>query len=634
MFTLAIRFDRPSKKNGHALSDFFSGVPCHRGMMSDAELIRRWAGDRDEAAFRALVERYAGLVHGVAWRRTGGDRLLAEEVVQNVFALLARKAERLAGHPAPGAWLHRAAVLECSHARRRETIRRRHLDALAEHTALMSDDPSTAWPAAAAEPELDKALTALSASDRHILLLRFFEGKSFREIGAALGKNESAAQRQSARALERLAAQLRRRGVAVPATVLAGGLAISLAHSAPAGLAATVVPSALATGGSLTAAQLLTHTLAMTVHGKNLLSTAAAILLVLACLGGSFLLGRQQARAADFKASSRDTAALTASAGPPPPPVPYATSEATTRLRSRKPPLREMLQRIADLHLSPWNNPIQNLIDSLLALGQLEPGDLPAALELLPEFKAEPHRHYALASVLFPMLAAQSPREAAKAMEDPEAMRDGKMPSDAFQEVVGIWLDQEPDAAWTWGLEQIREDRLWSLDPPTQEPPVLLAAAWLKGAPATVLPRLTEMDSSAEGDAFIRKVMAYAMQPEGSPERLLTYLTSLPDDHFRQLMLETGARHKSIIPWIAAQSWEGPEGLPQAFRTYLGSGINRIPTFCQGLPDIPAGPGQTAAIDALQAAMEGIDDPGMIEGLLNNINDTSLRERVAQGVSQ
>src|SRR6188474_2061028 len=63
-------------------------------MESDASLLDRYATQRDESAFRQLVERHAGMVLGVAQRRTG-DATLGEEAGQIVFTLLARKAPAL-----------------------------------------------------------------------------------------------------------------------------------------------------------------------------------------------------------------------------------------------------------------------------------------------------------------------------------------------------------------------------------------------------------------------------------------------------------------------------------------------------------------------------------------------------------
>ena len=61
---------------------------------SDAALLRAFVASGSEEAFAALVEKYLGMVLGIAARRTG-DHALAEEIAQNVFAVLARKARAL-----------------------------------------------------------------------------------------------------------------------------------------------------------------------------------------------------------------------------------------------------------------------------------------------------------------------------------------------------------------------------------------------------------------------------------------------------------------------------------------------------------------------------------------------------------
>ena len=43
-------------------------------MIEDAELLRRYAGERSEAAFAELVRRRVDLVYSVARRQCGGER--------------------------------------------------------------------------------------------------------------------------------------------------------------------------------------------------------------------------------------------------------------------------------------------------------------------------------------------------------------------------------------------------------------------------------------------------------------------------------------------------------------------------------------------------------------------------------
>ncbi|MEO5957530.1 MAG: sigma factor [Opitutaceae bacterium] len=74
-------------------------------MIHDATLLRRYAEIRDEAAFAELVRRHLDGVYSIARRRVGGDAHLAEDVAQQVFLELARKAKRLAAHPVLAGWL-------------------------------------------------------------------------------------------------------------------------------------------------------------------------------------------------------------------------------------------------------------------------------------------------------------------------------------------------------------------------------------------------------------------------------------------------------------------------------------------------------------------------------------------------
>src|SRR2546430_16513150 len=72
----------------------------------DRELVTAYAARGSETAFRALVTRHVHLVYATALRQVG-DAGLAEEITQNVFTALARKAPRLAGIETLARWVPR-----------------------------------------------------------------------------------------------------------------------------------------------------------------------------------------------------------------------------------------------------------------------------------------------------------------------------------------------------------------------------------------------------------------------------------------------------------------------------------------------------------------------------------------------
>ena len=213
----------------------------------DRDLVRSYARDGSETAFRALVSRHVDLVFATALRQVG-DTGLAEEITQNVFVHLARKAPALAGHETIAGWLHRSAILE-SKARFRSEMRRRRREevaaALAE-TELQGRDPSEDL-----TPLLDEALLQLREADRLALVLRFLEERSLREVGNALGIDEDAARKRVSRALARVTEFFRNRGFALPsagaATLL--GQATQAAQAVPAGLAPSAAAAGLAASG-------------------------------------------------------------------------------------------------------------------------------------------------------------------------------------------------------------------------------------------------------------------------------------------------------------------------------------------------------------------------------------------------
>jgi RNA polymerase sigma factor (sigma-70 family) len=204
---------------------------------SDAELLARFAADRDEAAFELLIWRHGPMVLGVC-RRWLGDLHAAEDAFQATFLALARRARSIRRHASVAGWLYRVAGRVALAVRERSN-RRATLEQPMNGYAPPSRDPEP--PTAAALQELsqglDIAIARLPARYREPLLLTCFGGRSHAEAARELGCAVRTVESRLGRARQRLRAALLRRGL-----LPAGGLATVLsAANAPASVGASLV---------------------------------------------------------------------------------------------------------------------------------------------------------------------------------------------------------------------------------------------------------------------------------------------------------------------------------------------------------------------------------------------------------
>src|SRR4051812_13179288 len=199
--------------------------------MKGTDLLDEFRMSRSEAAFGELVRRYTNLVYSVSKRRVS-NASLAEEVSQMVFIRLAKAVPKLGTDAELLAWLHRTAINASIDLWRTEFRRRvREEQAAAMQTESAND---TAW--IELSPVLDEALNELNDAERQTLLMRFFDGKTMRELGEALGVSEDAAKMRVSRAMERLRATLRTLGVTCGTAMLAGLLTDRAIEAAPIGV--------------------------------------------------------------------------------------------------------------------------------------------------------------------------------------------------------------------------------------------------------------------------------------------------------------------------------------------------------------------------------------------------------------
>ena len=218
----------------------------------DMRLVQEYAARQSEEAFAALVSRHTNLVYSTALRQVR-DPQLAGEVTQVVFILLARKAASLGAKTILTGWLYRTACYVSGSALKRERRRQqREQEAFMQSKLDTHTDPT--W--TQLSPLLDEAMLRLSRKDRDALVLRFFEGRSLREIGSALGASEEAVKKRVNRALEKLRNSFAKRGVDSTTAIIAQTISAHSVHLAPETLANSITALALSKGAAASASTL------------------------------------------------------------------------------------------------------------------------------------------------------------------------------------------------------------------------------------------------------------------------------------------------------------------------------------------------------------------------------------------
>jgi len=205
---------------------------------SDGELLRAYAEHGAEEGFAALVRRHTNLVFSAARRQTQDVRTAAD-VTQTVFIILARKAASFRREMTLASWLLKATYYTAANARRQ--AQRRQLTEREAMQYFQQSGENLDW--AQVAPALDKALLNLSERDRAAVALRYFEQKSYKEIGLTIGLPEDSVRKRVDRAMERLRATLGKRGV----RGTTGALAEHGVKAAPMELVGKAAGSALAT---------------------------------------------------------------------------------------------------------------------------------------------------------------------------------------------------------------------------------------------------------------------------------------------------------------------------------------------------------------------------------------------------
>jgi RNA polymerase sigma factor (sigma-70 family) len=253
---------------------------------SDAHLLERFAGG-DEAAFELLLWRHGPMVLCTC-RRVLRREQDAEDAFQVTFLTLARKAGAIGKRESVGSWLYKVAYRAALQVR---AAAERQPAAAPPDAEPAAPDETPSVEARELRPVLDEEVGRLPEKYRAPVVLCYLEGKTYAEAARLLGCPTGTLAIRLRRARERLHARLTRRGLAVPAGLVAAAL---VPAAAPAAVPAALFRATLevAAGPAPPRLGMLTEGVIRAMFASKVKAMAAAVVVAVLGTGAGALLSQ------------------------------------------------------------------------------------------------------------------------------------------------------------------------------------------------------------------------------------------------------------------------------------------------------------------------------------------------------
>ena len=183
---------------------------------SDEQIVER-ALTGDAEAFGELVRRWERRIFALAYGMLGREED-ARDATQETFLSAFRNLRGFRGEAKVSSWLHRIAVNQCITRQRRAKVRKESaLEDDSETGGASYAMPAASSPARTAENRqrrelVRRAVQALPAELRQVVVMKEFEELTFQEIADALGLPQSTVKSRLYTALRQLQLRLKNMG--------------------------------------------------------------------------------------------------------------------------------------------------------------------------------------------------------------------------------------------------------------------------------------------------------------------------------------------------------------------------------------------------------------------------------------
>lgn len=174
-------------------------APCN-SRMKDIEVIRTYLGSQHSLCFSLIYNRYAGKIYSKCISLLK-DEALAQDATQEIFTKIFMNLSKFAERSKFSTWVYSITYNYCIDFLRR---RKKYKDLFMEEPERTPDIPDNDVPdqelLAMEVKQLKKVLEEIPVDDKAILLMKYQDDMSIKEIAGILGKTESAVKMRIKRA--------------------------------------------------------------------------------------------------------------------------------------------------------------------------------------------------------------------------------------------------------------------------------------------------------------------------------------------------------------------------------------------------------------------------------------------------